>query len=218
MIYVSNTLSLIAIIYLIFISWKKGPEWYLKISPKIYYTMLYLNYIILPVINIGIMVFFTLSPKFDLKILPLETWVIFVTIINFSRLLEYFATLKKILHDDARIYLAARKAKLDGEELETPEEGTSEANKLEKVLIEIENEDCSSYLARSRLYGEGEIRIGRSLNLKNDIYCIGFICQIRNDIMEEHLDINKKKLDRKDIVRKKAMRFHTVKKKKVAKK
>jgi hypothetical protein len=35
--------------------------------------------------------------------------------------------------------------------------------------------------------------------------------------MEEHLDINKKKLDRKDVVRKKAMRFHTVKKKKKAK-
>ena len=147
-IYASNTLSLIAIIYLIFISWKKGPEWYLKISPKIYYTMIYLNYVILPVINIGIMIFFTLSPKFDLKVLPLETWVIFVTIINFSRLLEYFASLKKIVLDDARIYLAARKAKLDGEELETPDDGTNEANKLERVLIEIENEECTNYMSR----------------------------------------------------------------------
>jgi hypothetical protein len=147
-IYFSNTLSLIAIIYLIFISWKKGPEWYLKYSPKIYYTMIYLNYIILPVINIGIMIFFTLSPKFDLKVLPLETWVIFVTIINFSRLLEYFASLKKIVLDDARIYLAARKAKMDGEELETPDDGTNEANKLERVLIEIENDECTNYMSR----------------------------------------------------------------------
>ena len=68
------------------------------------------------------------------------------------------------------------------------------------------------------MYGEGDVRIGKSLTLKNDIYCIGFICQIRNDIMEDYLDINKKKLDRADIVKKKALRFHAVKAKKIKKK
>lgn len=35
--------------------------------------------------------------------------------------------------------------------------------------------------------------------------------------MSEYLDINKKKLDKKDVVRKKAMRFHAIKKRKVIK-
>lgn len=36
--------------------------------------------------------------------------------------------------------------------------------------------------------------------------------------MEEYLDINKKKLDRADFVRRKALRFHAVKKQKTKKK
>ena len=63
------------------------------------------------------------------------------------------------------------------------------------------------------MYGEGEIRIGNSLQLSDDIYNIGFICQIRNDIIDKHIDVLKKKLDRKDVVRKKANRLHATKKK-----
>jgi hypothetical protein len=92
-----------------------------------------------------------------------------------------------------------------------PEEDNNDSILLKKVLIDFENEECTSYLSRTRIYGEGDVRIGKSLALKNDIYCIGFICQIRNDIMEEYLDINKKKLDRADFVRRKALRFHATK-------
>lgn len=110
----SNYLSLIAISFLIFVPWKKGPEWYLKISPKIFFFMMYLNYVVLPVINIGLTVFFTVNPAYDLKALPLESWIIFFTIVCFSRLVEFFSSLKKTVLDDARIYLATRKmAKLE---------------------------------------------------------------------------------------------------------
>lgn len=77
--------------------------------------MVYLNYIILPVLNILIMIFFTVNPKYNLKVLPLETWVIFFTIVCFSRLVEFYASLKKILLDDARIYLETRKMRLENQ-------------------------------------------------------------------------------------------------------
>lgn len=115
MILVSNYLSLGAITYLIFVPWKKGPEWYLKVSPRIFYFLVYLNYIILPAINILIMIYFTVNPNYDLKLLPLESWVIFFTIVCFSRLLEFFTSLKKILLDDARIYLETRKMRQEGQ-------------------------------------------------------------------------------------------------------
>lgn len=218
MIYISNTLSLIAIIYLIFVPWKKGPEWYLKISPIVFKTMLYLNYTILPIINIGLTIFFTLNPKYDLKVLPLESWVIFVTIICFSRLVEYYSSIKKNVLDDARIYLQAKAIKDEGGVIALPEEESEDKRNIQNVLIEFENDECTNYLNRTRMYGEGDVRIGKSLTLKNDIYCIGFICQIRNDIMEDYLDINKKKLDRADAVRKKALRFHATKIRKKTKK
>lgn len=45
-------------------------------------------------------------------------------------------------------------------------------------------------MQRTRIYGEGEVRIGQTIDLNADIYSIGFICQMRNDLMEEFLDIN----------------------------
>lgn len=126
LIFISNVLSVIAISYLIFVPWKKGPECYLKISPIIFFTMVYLNYIIIPLINIGLTVFFTLNPKYDLKVLPLESWVIFVTIVNFSRLVEYFTSLKKIFLDDARIYLETRKIRKEGGEINMLDQDTAE--------------------------------------------------------------------------------------------
>lgn len=101
----SNYVSLMAITFLIFCPWKKGPEWYLKISPVLFYCMMYLNYVALPVLNILLTIFFTVNPKYDLKILPLESWVIFFTVVCFSRLVEFFTSLKKVVLDDARIYL-----------------------------------------------------------------------------------------------------------------
>lgn len=105
LIFFSNIASLLAIVYLTFIPWKKGPDWYLKFSPFVFFGFMYLNYLILPLSNIALMVYFTINPNYDLKVLPLETWVIFFTIICFTRVVEYFTSTKKIVLDDARVYL-----------------------------------------------------------------------------------------------------------------
>ena len=138
-IFISNTFALLAITYLIFVPWKSGPDWYMKISPFLFYSSVYINYIILPVINILLTIFFALNPKFDLKVLPLESWVIFVTIVCFSRIIEYYSSIKKTVLDDARIFLATRRLKIEGEEIPIPEENSEEARKLQKVLTELEN-------------------------------------------------------------------------------
>ena len=114
MILYSNYISLFAITFLIFCPWKKGPDWYLKYSPKIYKTMVYINYVILPALNIGLTIFFTVNPRYDLKALPLESWIIFFTIVCFTRLVEFWSSLRKILFDDMKIYLSARKELFEG--------------------------------------------------------------------------------------------------------
>jgi hypothetical protein len=53
--------------------------------------------------------YFTVNPNYNLKIMPLESWVIFFTVVCFSRLFEFFSSIKKIVLDDARIFIATRK-------------------------------------------------------------------------------------------------------------
>ncbi len=114
LIVVSNYLSLFCITFLIFVPWKKGPEWYLKISPKLFFFLVYMNYVILPLGNMGLSVYFTVNPNYNLKVIPLESWVVFFTVVCFSRLTEFFSSIKKIVMDDARIYIETRKLKLAG--------------------------------------------------------------------------------------------------------
>jgi hypothetical protein len=66
---------------------------------------MYLNYVFLPIANLFMSTYFTLNPNYDLKVKPLESWVIFFTVVCFSRLLEFFSSIKKIVLDDARIFL-----------------------------------------------------------------------------------------------------------------
>lgn len=110
LVFFSNIISLLAITFLIFIPWKKGPDFYVKISPYIFYTLMYLNYVVLPLGNIIMSTYFTVNPNYDLKVVPLESWIIFFTIVCFSRLTEFFSSIKKIVMDDARIFLETRRA------------------------------------------------------------------------------------------------------------
>jgi len=59
-------------------------------------------------------------------------------------------------------------------------------------------QDDKKYMSRTRTYGEGEIRIGTAIYLCDDIYSIGFISQLRDDIMQKHLNILTGKLIEKE--------------------
>lgn len=62
-----------------------------------------------------------------------------------------------------------------------------------RAILELTNDE-NSYLNRVRIYGEGEVRIGKSIYLHDDIYSIGFISQLRDDVMKKYLNISTGKL------------------------
>ena len=70
---------------------------------------MYLNYVVLPIGNILMSTYFTVNPNYNLKIVPLESWIIFFTIVCVSRVTEFFSSIKKIVMDDARIFLETRR-------------------------------------------------------------------------------------------------------------
>lgn len=61
------------------------------------------------------------------------------------------------------------------------------------AITELRNDEAG-YMGRKRAYGEGEIRIGKALYLSEDIYSMGFMSQIRDDVMTKYLDIQSGKL------------------------
>jgi len=61
------------------------------------------------------------------------------------------------------------------------------------VLLEMKNDEVG-YMGRKRAYGEGEIRISKALYLSEDIYSMGFMSQIRDDVMTKYLNIQTGKL------------------------
>jgi len=63
----SNIVAAFCITFLIFVHWKKGPDWWLVISYKVFYVLLLTNYVILPLINVVISVYYVVYPGIDLK-------------------------------------------------------------------------------------------------------------------------------------------------------
>jgi hypothetical protein len=67
--------------------------------------MIYLNYVILPIVNLILMTVYISMPSINKKDIPIFSWVIFFNMVCFSRLIEFWGSLKKRIFDDARIYL-----------------------------------------------------------------------------------------------------------------
>lgn len=114
----SNIISAGCITFLIFVHWKKGPAWWLKISHKVFFILLLINYIIVPGINILISTFYIVTPILDLKKEPIESYVIFFTVVCFMRILEYFILIRRTVLLDARIYMQT----IEDDKNETKEE------------------------------------------------------------------------------------------------
>jgi hypothetical protein len=47
---------------MIFVHWKKGTEQWLKYSSKIFIAVLFINYLILPVSNLAISLYYIIDP------------------------------------------------------------------------------------------------------------------------------------------------------------
>jgi len=81
---------------------------------------MYLNYIIIPGVNAALFVYYTVNPNYDLKTEALESWIVFFSIICITRMTEFWFSLKKIVLDDARIFLQTRKLKQANEQESEP--------------------------------------------------------------------------------------------------
>ena len=190
----SNIISIFCITFLIFVHWKKGPAWWLRVSDKVFFLLLLTNYILLPLINNVALLYFIIDPNIDLKNHTIESYIVFFNVICFMRIVEYLTIVRRTVLLDARIFLQARAEQQEksAEEIrsELLQEGqaTNEQKALRHAQKEILDEK-SSYLERERGYGQGEVRVGDYLRVGEDIYSLGFISQISDKILDVHFDV-----------------------------
>jgi hypothetical protein len=101
----SNIVSVFCITFLIFVPWKKGPSWWLKISDKVFFILLFTNYILLPVINNCATIFYIFDRSIDLETHSIESYIIFFNVICFMRMVEYMTIVRRTVLLDARVFL-----------------------------------------------------------------------------------------------------------------
>jgi hypothetical protein len=186
---------------MIFVPWKKGPAWYLKFSHVLVYSLLLTNYLIIPLGNLGLAMFFIFDPYYDLKMQSVQSWVVFFNVVCVSRVFEFFTTVRKTVLEDAHNYIAAQKllkGNTGGEEVseapadvadETQEQKVSQIDLMKKAIVVEETMEKAAYLTRNRGYGEGEVRINTFIELNQDIYSLGFATQLNDDIMTQYFDV-----------------------------
>lgn len=65
---------------------------------------------------------------------------------------------------------------------------------MKKAIKEEDEADQTDYLVRDRGYGQGDVRINTYIELNEDIYSLGFVTQLKDDIMVQYYDVMKGEL------------------------
>jgi hypothetical protein len=65
---------------------------------------------------------------------------------------------------------------------------------MKKKIKEEEQDELTEYLVRDRGYGQGDVRINTFIELSEDIYSLGFVTQLKDDIMVQYYDVMKGEL------------------------
>ena len=101
----SNMVSSLAIAFLIFVHWRKGANWWLKVSLPIFVFVLKLCFLIIPVVNVLATATLVIDPNINVLAQPKSSWVIFNTTLFLNRIIDYLFSIRKSVMDDARYYL-----------------------------------------------------------------------------------------------------------------
>lgn len=180
----------------IFVPWKKGPELWQKIAPYLYGIFLALNYVIFPIVIIGVVSSVFVKDHswnqgakhyYPLLMYFLSLNVIRIVFAPFTvyPIIKEVYAYSKLKNDLQQLTSEELKAKLDNQHFDT------EQVNIETSLIRELLQEKVHYLEQPRAFGTGDLRIGSSLELPEDIAGLMFISYINNEAIHEKFDIQK---------------------------
>jgi hypothetical protein len=110
----ASLLSTISVLIMIFVHWRKGPKWWTTYSPKIYYLLLVMVFILIPVVCLANMtVIFVMSDNFKL----VRVFAFFFTVTFLVRPVEFYGLIWKTVGYEAKFFLNIKSQNLNVEEL-----------------------------------------------------------------------------------------------------
>ena len=113
---VVSFISFLIVIPHIFISWRKGPKWWVTISPFVYFAMLLLSYIIMPSIIVIYTVVLILAPT-QFYTDYYSSWNIMYCTIACCQFVSFFVVIKKTIMSQIKIYKDIKEKKRKAEEI-----------------------------------------------------------------------------------------------------
>lgn len=136
------------------------------------------------------------APQYDLLRNENMPYLLFYYVTCTSRLVDFFTFIRPKPLKDAILY---RKYMNEQERLEDlaaidAMENETQDKQAIAVLELIKQEKFVPYLEQSRKYGEGDIRIGKPLALRYDLFSLAFMSQLSNDDITGVIDYTKSDL------------------------
>ena len=99
-----NSVSVVTITFMIFVHWKKGSDWWLKISKPAMYFLLLVNYFGVPLFCITIQVLVLMAPSIRRFNLVVESFFLFYNVMMVLRIIEYFTFIRPYVIGEAKHY------------------------------------------------------------------------------------------------------------------
>ena len=160
--------SFVLITALIFVPWSKGPQWWVRMGPKLRVGCVYANYIFMPagLLTYGL-IQFVRTAVVDSSMNPYATFYIFFMSICLGRFIEFLALIKPKMAE---------------------QQNERNLGELSNELVS-EREERLPYTEQPRKYGMGDCRIGQPLELDSGIFELAYISWVRSDRMDLLFDI-----------------------------
>jgi hypothetical protein len=92
---ISNVVTTICVTILIFVSWQKGSQWWQKIAPKVFYMLILVNFVIVPVINIFYQTFIAAYPKVKVTDSYWESFLVFFMVACCAKPIQFWFIVRK---------------------------------------------------------------------------------------------------------------------------
>jgi hypothetical protein len=173
--------SIVTITILIFLHWKKGSNWWVKLAPSLFHVLVFTNYVVVPVVVICTSVIVAIRGYVDNVVDAIESFTVFFDVLMVLHNTEYFTFIRPVILVDAKFYCKSRHriSAMSAEQIEREllEEELSEHTTSKQKLNTLHNflSEKLPYLERSKHFGQGQLRIGKSLELETSIYDLAFV-------------------------------------------
>lgn len=181
------------IMLLIFVSWRTGPRWYVGIASKLFGFLTILNFVASPALVVtSIIITFI---EIDVRSSFLITYLLYFICVYSVRFIDFWILIVPYLRRQSFALKVDKDYRENYSEAEL--KGlvpilTESKDTQDKIRLQIVNEILLTtvpYCEQRRKFGDGYRRIGKSIQLGENIFSLAFVSLAKDQILHENFDV-----------------------------